>query len=80
MPSVLGRPSGPFSQPLWCLASPPAALVLAREQRFQRGEAWGTIFGGWALAEQGQGVEGIAQIRQGLTAWQTAGQEPGRPP
>jgi predicted ATPase len=56
-----------------------AVLALAREQGFQRWEAWGTISGGWALVEQGQGAEGIAQIRQGLTAWQAAGQELGRP-
>jgi predicted ATPase len=56
-----------------------AVLALAREQGFQRWEAWGIISGGWALVEQGQGAEGIAQIRQGLTAWQAAGQELGRP-
>jgi hypothetical protein len=57
-----------FATPVVSRLPPPAALVLAREQGFQRGEAWGTIFGGWTLAEQGQGVEGVAQIRQGFTA------------
>jgi class 3 adenylate cyclase/predicted ATPase len=54
-------------------------LALARVQGFARWEAWGTIIGGWALAKQGQGEEGIAQIHQGLAAWQAAGQELGRP-
>jgi predicted ATPase len=56
-----------------------AVLALAREQGFLRWEAWGTIIGGWVLAKQGQGEEGIAQIRQGLAAWQATGQELGRP-
>ena len=30
---------------------------------------------GWALAEQGQGEEGIAQMRQGLAALQATGAE-----
>jgi predicted ATPase len=32
------------------------------------------VLRGWALAEQGQGAEGVAQIRQGLTAWQAMGE------
>jgi predicted ATPase len=32
------------------------------------------VLRGWALAEQGQGAEGIAQIRQGLAAWQAMGE------
>jgi predicted ATPase len=56
-----------------------AALALAREQGFPRWEAWGTVLRGWALVEQGQAAEGIVQIRQGVTAWQAAGQELGRP-
>jgi predicted ATPase len=56
-----------------------AVIVLAREQGFARWEAWGTIIGGWVLAKQGQGEEGVAQMRQGLAAWQTTGQELGRP-
>ena len=41
--------------------------------------AWGTILRGWALAEQGQGEEGIAQIRQGLAACRATGAEVWRP-
>jgi predicted ATPase len=56
-----------------------AVMALAHEQGFQRWEAWGTTLRGWTLVEQGQAAEGIVQIRQGLAAWQTAGQELGRP-
>src|SRR5262245_46890426 len=47
-----------------------AAILLATEHRFAMEAAWGTTLRGWALAAQGQGEEGISQIRQGLTAWQ----------
>jgi predicted ATPase len=33
-----------------------------------------TVLQGWALAVLGQGAEGIAQIRQGLAAWQAMGE------
>ena len=36
--------------------------------------AWGTILRGWALAKQGQGEEGMAQMRQGLAAGGPRGQ------
>ena len=45
-----------------------AALTLAMEQGFPHWEAFGTLFGGWALAEQGHGDAGLAQIHQGLAA------------
>ena len=45
-----------------------AAMALSTEQGFALYLAWGTILRGWALAEQGQGEEGIAQMRQGLAA------------
>jgi predicted ATPase len=50
-----------------------AAIVLSTEQGFPFFVAGGTIFQGWALAEQGQGEKGIALIREGLTAWRTVG-------
>src|SRR5206468_2765613 len=37
------------------------------------------IFRGWALAMQGQGEEGLAQVRQGITAWQATGAALGVP-
>jgi predicted ATPase len=56
-----------------------ALLALAGEQGFPVWLAWGTILRGWALAEQGQGEEGIAHIRQGLAAWQATGSAVWRP-
>jgi len=54
-------------------------IALSREQEFALTLAWGTIYRGWALAEQGQVEEGIAQIRQGLTAYRATGAEVARP-
>ena len=45
-----------------------AALTLAIAQAFPHWEAFGRLFGGWALAMQGQGEEGVVQIHQGLAA------------
>jgi predicted ATPase len=39
-------------------------IALATEQGFPHFLAFGTMVRGWALAEQGQGQEGIAQMRQ----------------
>jgi TOMM system kinase/cyclase fusion protein len=50
-----------------------AAIALSSEQGFQFFWAMGTIDRGWALAEQGQSAEGIAQIRQGLAAYRATG-------
>lgn len=41
--------------------------------------ALGTIVRGWTLVEEGQGKEGIAQIRQGLAVYRATGQEVSRP-
>ena len=51
-----------------------ALMSLSTEQRFAFWLVSATVLRGWALAEQGQGAEGIAQIRQGLTAWQAMGE------
>ncbi|MBI3800074.1 MAG: hypothetical protein HY268_24250, partial [Deltaproteobacteria bacterium] len=52
-----------------------AAIVLSTEQEFPYWSAWGTIFQGWALAEQSQEAEGIVQMDQGLVAYRATGTE-----
>ena len=52
-----------------------ATMVLANAQGFPQSLALGRLHQGWALGAQGQGVEGIAQIRQALAAWQAMGAE-----
>ena len=51
-----------------------ALLTLVTEQRFAFWLVATTVLRGWALAEHGQGAEGIVQIRQGLAAWQAMGE------
>lgn len=55
-----------------------ATITLSTEQGFPAWLAVGTLLQGWALAEQGQGKEGIPQIREGLAAWRATGAELGR--
>jgi predicted ATPase len=50
-----------------------AAVALSTEQGFPFWAALGTSFRGWALAMQGQGEEGMAQVRQGIAAWRATG-------
>jgi predicted ATPase len=50
-----------------------AAVALSTEQDFPQWAALGTILRGWALARQGQGEEGMAQVRQGIAAWRATG-------
>ncbi len=52
-----------------------AAIALSTEQGFAQLLALGTIQRGWALNEQGQGEEGIVQVRQGLAACRATGAE-----
>jgi class 3 adenylate cyclase/predicted ATPase len=52
-----------------------ALIALAREQEFPFWLAAGIILQGWALVRQGQGEEGITQMRHGLAAYQATGAE-----
>jgi TOMM system kinase/cyclase fusion protein len=55
------------------------AITLSTEQGFHLILAWVTIFRGWALAEQGEVEEGIAQMRQSLAAFRATGAGVGLP-
>jgi predicted ATPase len=50
-----------------------AAIALATEHSIAFFLAHATILAGWALVEQGQTTEGIAQMRQGLAAHRATG-------
>jgi predicted ATPase len=50
-----------------------ATITLSTEHGFSSYLAVATILRGWALAEQGQAAEGIAQMCQGLTAHRATG-------
>jgi predicted ATPase len=50
-----------------------AAVALATEHGFPLWAALGTSYRGWALAMQGQGEEGLAQVHQGIAAWRATG-------
>jgi class 3 adenylate cyclase/predicted ATPase len=56
-----------------------AAMVLSTEQEFALFLALGAVLRGRALARQDQEEEGMAQMRQGMTAVRTMGQELIRP-
>jgi predicted ATPase len=50
-----------------------AAMALASAQGFPQWLAVGMHVRGWVLAMQGQGEEGMAQMRQALAAWRAMG-------
>ena len=50
-----------------------AAVALSTEQGFPQWVAQGTSLRGWALAMQGQGEVGMAQVRQGIAALRATG-------
>jgi class 3 adenylate cyclase/predicted ATPase len=56
-----------------------AVMTLATEQGFPFWLAEATIFVGWAQAAQGQGSEGITQIKRGLATRQAIGLELSQP-
>jgi class 3 adenylate cyclase/predicted ATPase len=49
------------------------SIAFSTEQGIVQWLAQGTVLRGWALAMQGQETEGIAQIYQGMAAWQATG-------
>ena len=52
-----------------------ALLTLATAQGFPLYVGYGTCWRGWALAMQGEGEAGLAQLRQGMAAVLATGQE-----
>jgi predicted ATPase len=56
-----------------------ALLTLATAQGFPLYVGYGTCYRGWALAMQGQGEAGLAQMRQGLATLLATGLELSRP-
>jgi class 3 adenylate cyclase/tetratricopeptide (TPR) repeat protein len=50
-----------------------AAITLSTEQGFTQWVALGMCLRGWTLALQGQGEEGMAQVRQGIAAFRATG-------
>ena len=54
-----------------------AVMALSIEQGFTYWLAGGRHLLGWALVEQGQVEEGIAELHQGLATWQATGAELG---
>ena len=50
-----------------------AAIQLATAHGFTHWLGLGTILRGWALVEQGQGVEGIVEMHAGLATWRATG-------
>jgi predicted ATPase len=55
------------------------AMALCTERGVAYYLAWGTIVQGWALVAQGQGEEGMSQMRRGLAAIRATGAELRRP-
>ena len=52
-----------------------ALIIVSTEQGFSLSLAMATILRGWALTEQGNGGEGLSQLREGLAAEQATGAE-----
>jgi predicted ATPase len=56
-----------------------AVMALSREQAFPQWLAWGAILRGWVLVEQDRSPEGVAQMQEGLEAFDHLGAALGRP-
>jgi predicted ATPase len=54
-------------------------IALCIEHGFAQYLSWARLLHGWALAAQGQGDEGLDQMRQGLTAYEATGAAIWRP-
>jgi predicted ATPase len=52
-----------------------ATTAIATEHGLSSWRACGHVMHGWALSAQGAPADGIAELRQGLTAWKAAGNE-----
>jgi predicted ATPase len=46
-------------------------IAISREHAFPLWSGMGTIVRGWALAKEGRGLEGLAQVRDGIVEWRT---------
>jgi class 3 adenylate cyclase/predicted ATPase len=55
------------------------SIAFSTEQGIAQWLAQGTVLRGWALAMQGQGPEGTAEIYRGMAAWQATGAALTRP-
>lgn len=60
-------------EPHACQTRAEEAIKLSEEQGFPTWTAMGTIFRGWAIAEQGQREEGITEIQKGIASWRALG-------
>jgi len=54
-------------------------MLLSREQDFPQWQAWGAMLGGWVMIDQGHSVEGMRQMRLGLSTFDNLGAALGRP-
>jgi class 3 adenylate cyclase/predicted ATPase len=50
-------------------------IAISSEHGFPLWSGMGTIVRGWALAKEGRGPEGLAQVREGIVEWQRTGFE-----
>ncbi len=50
-------------------------IAISSEHGFPLWSGMGTIVRGWALAKEGRGADGLAQVRQGIAEWQVTGFE-----
>lgn len=53
------------------------ALSLAKEQGFAFWYGWCRVMRGWAMSQQGEHAQGIAEIEEGLVEWRAQGSELG---